>query len=65
MPRLLGAKKSNGATNSEEQHFKFNPRDDGTVEHNGLLLPADMSDELKILNVHIENKTDEVLSEKE
>ncbi|KIH63393.1 hypothetical protein ANCDUO_06307 [Ancylostoma duodenale] len=31
------------------------PTDDGTVRINGIVLPADMSDELKTLNVKIED----------
>ncbi|KAK6031385.1 hypothetical protein OSTOST_02466, partial [Ostertagia ostertagi] len=31
------------------------PADDGTVRINGIVLPADMSDELKTLNVKLED----------
>ena len=39
---------------------EFQPTDNGCVEHDGLVMPADMSDELKILNVYIDKTTFDV-----
>lgn len=41
---------------------EFTPGPDGMVEHNGLLLPGDMSDELKTLNVYIDKTSGKVRS---
>lgn len=40
---------------------EFSNGGDGLVECNGLVMPADMSDELKTLNVYIDTTTTEVI----
>lgn len=46
---------------TKQSKAKFDDKDDGSVQCNGLILPADMSDELKTLNVQIESSTSDVI----
>lgn len=39
---------------------QFTPIENGCVEHDGLIMPADMSDELKNLNVYVDQTTFDV-----
>lgn len=63
MSKKAGYNKLNGHTPGRivrDEKLEFKPAENGLVEFDGLVMPADMSDELKNLNVYIDQTTFEV-----
>lgn len=64
MSQKEGYSKMNGATPGKierKEKLAFTPAENGLVEFDGLVMPADMSDELKTFNVYIDQTTFEVI----
>lgn len=49
-----------GSIKRRNEKLEFKPAENGLVEFDGLVMPEDMSDELKTLNVYIDQNSFEV-----